>query len=61
MSEPAQLTPENSFKHRCFMDTANKLSREDAIAALDTLYRSHLAAEQVYKEMIAHQWQIPGV
>ena len=52
----SQLSLENSLKHRMFMQEAEKMSREQAIDMLDKLYRTHLASQETYRELIGHKW-----
>lgn len=58
MSQPMPLSLEQQFTLRSFEDQVKGMSREQAQEHLVKLYRQMLQQENMYKEVIKHEWGI---
>lgn len=58
MSQPISLSLEQQFTLRSFEDQVKGMSREQAQEFLVKLYRQMMQQENMYKEVIKHEWGI---
>jgi predicted HD phosphohydrolase len=58
MSNPIELSLEQQFSLRSFQTQVDKMSREQAKEFLIKLYEEMLVRENVYKDVLKHQWEL---
>ena len=58
MSEPTQLTIEQKFHLRKLADQTKALSQEQAQELIVELQRQMMVKDNLYKQMIKHEWGI---
>lgn len=56
MSNSVELSLEQQFSLRSFQTQVNDMSREQAKEFLIKLYEEMLVRENVYKDVLKHQW-----
>ncbi|WP_017293280.1 NblA/ycf18 family protein [Geminocystis herdmanii] len=56
MSNSVELSLEQQFSLRSFQTQVNNMSREQAKEFLIKLYEEMLVRENVYKDVLKHQW-----
>jgi Phycobilisome degradation protein nblA len=58
MHQPAQLSLEQQFNIRSFASQTENMSREEVQELLVKLYEEMILRENIYKEVLKHQWGI---
>jgi hypothetical protein len=58
MHEPTKLSLEQQFNVRSFATQTENMSREEVQELLVKLYEEMILRENIYKEVLKHQWGI---
>lgn len=58
MSTPMELSLEQQFSLRSFQTQVEKMSNEQAREFLIELYEQILLRENMYKDLLKHQWSL---
>jgi hypothetical protein len=58
MHQPSELSLEQQFNIRSFASQVQNMSREEVQELLVKLYEEMILRENIYKEVIKHQWGI---
>lgn len=58
MSNSMNLSLEQQFSLRCFQTQVDQMTREQAKEFLIKLYEEMLVRENMYKDVLKHQWGI---
>jgi Phycobilisome degradation protein nblA len=58
MHQPTQLSLEQQFNIRSFATQTENMSREEVQELLVKLYEEMILRENIYKEVLKHQWGI---
>ena len=58
MLKPIELSLEQEFNIRAFKTQVQQMSREQAQEFLVKLYQHMIARENMYKELMKHEWNL---
>ena len=58
MNQPMKLSLEQEFNIRCFSDTVQHMSHEQAQEFLLVLYELMMIKETTFQQLLKHEWRL---